>query len=232
MGTLVFFLTLGGMLSIFHHWGCLLWVYQYSFYYVEVCSFHTCFLEGFYHKWMLNFVKGFLCLYWDNYMVFIFQFVNVVYHIDWFVNIEESLHPWYKAHLVMMAIWLTFEEDHSRSCVENKMEGLTWSWVTYGKVKVKVTQLCLTLCDSMDYTVHGILQARILEWVAFPFSRGSSQPRGQTQVSHILYQLSHQGSPIILDLLNPGIELESSALQVDSLPTGLSGKPERPFGSY
>ena len=37
----------------------------------------------------------------------------------------------------------------------------------------------------MDYTVHGILQARILERVAFPYSRGSSQPRGQTQVSHI-----------------------------------------------
>ena len=37
----------------------------------------------------------------------------------------------------------------------------------------------------MDYTVHGILQARILEWVAFPFSRGSSQSRDQTQVSLI-----------------------------------------------
>ena len=37
----------------------------------------------------------------------------------------------------------------------------------------------------MDYVVHGILQARILEWVAFPFSRGSSQPRDQTQVSYI-----------------------------------------------
>ena len=35
-------------------------------------------------------------------MVFIFQFINVVYHIDWFMNIEESLHPWDKAHLVMM----------------------------------------------------------------------------------------------------------------------------------
>ena len=53
------------------------------------------------------------------------------------------------------------------------------------KVKVKVVQLCPTLCDPMDYTVHGILQARTLEWVAFPFSRGSSQPRDQTQVSHI-----------------------------------------------
>ena len=56
---------------------------------------------------------------------------------------------------------------------------------TKAEMKVKVAQLCPTLCDLMDYTVHGILQARILEWVAFPFSRGSSQLRGQTQVSHI-----------------------------------------------
>ena len=48
-----------------------------------------------------------------------------------------------------------------------------------------VTQLCPTLCDPKDYTVHRILQARILEWVAFPFSRGSSQPRNRTQVSCI-----------------------------------------------
>ena len=48
---------------------------------------------------------------------------------------------------------------------------------TQTKVKVKVSQLCLTLCDPMDYTVHGIFQDRILEWVAFLFSRGSSQPR-------------------------------------------------------
>ena len=52
-------------------------------------------------------------------------------------------------------------------------------------VKVKVAQSCLTLCNPMDYTVHGILQARIREWVAFPFSRGSSQPRNRTQVSRI-----------------------------------------------
>ena len=52
-------------------------------------------------------------------------------------------------------------------------------------LKVKVTQSCLILCDPMDYTIHGILQARILEWVAFPFCKGSSQPRDQTQVSHI-----------------------------------------------
>ena len=42
------------------------------------------------------------------------------------------------------------------------------------EAKVKVTQPCPTLCNLMDYTLHGILQARILEWVAFSFSRGSS----------------------------------------------------------
>ena len=52
-------------------------------------------------------------------------------------------------------------------------------------VKVKAAQSCLTLCIPTDYTVPGILQARILEWVAFPFSRGSSQPRNRTQVSRI-----------------------------------------------
>ena len=52
-------------------------------------------------------------------------------------------------------------------------------------LKVKVAQLCPTLCNPMDYTVHGSLPARILEWVAFPISRGSSQPRDRTQVSHI-----------------------------------------------
>ena len=54
------------------------------------------------------------------------------------------------------------------------------------------------LCDPMDYTVHEILQARILEWVAFPFSRGSSQPRDQTRFP---------------------------ALQADSLPAEPQGKP-------
>ena len=54
-----------------------------------------------------------------------------------------------------------------------------------GVCEVKVAQLCPALCDLMVYTVHGILQARILEWVAFPFSRGSSQPRNRTQVSCI-----------------------------------------------
>ena len=63
---------------------------------------------------------------------------------------------------------------------------------------MKVTHSCPTLWDPMDYTVHGILQARILEWIAFPISSRSSWPRNWT------------GPP---------------ALQADSLPTELSGKP-------
>ena len=66
-------------------------------------------------------------------------------------------------------------------------------------MKVKVAQSCPTLWDPTDYTVHGILQARILEWVAFPFSRGSS---------------------------HPGIERMTPALQVDSLPAEPQGKPK------
>ena len=105
-------------------------------------------------------------------------------------------------------------------------------------LKVKVIQLCLTLCDPMDYTVQGILQARILEPVAFPFSRWSSQPRDRTQISLIAGRFftswatrkaqeywSRQPIPSLADLLNPGIKSESPALQVDSLPTELSGKP-------
>ena len=64
--------------------------------------------------------------------------------------------------------------------------------------KVKVAQSCPTFCDPMDDTVPGILQTRILEWVAFAFSR---------------------------DLLNPGIKLRSPTLQADSLLAEPQGKP-------
>ena len=70
-------------------------------------------------------------------------------------------------------------------------------------MKVKVTQSCLTLCDLMDYTVLGILQARILERVAVPFSKGVFPTQGSNlgllHCRQIIYQLSHQGSPRILE---------------------------------
>ena len=76
-----------------------------------------------------------------------------------------------------------------------------------GHVRVKLLQSCLTLCDPKDYSlpgscVHGILPARILEWVAVPSYRGSSQPRDQTCISYIscidrqaLYHSRRLGSP-------------------------------------
>ena len=67
---------------------------------------------------------------------------------------------------------------------------------------MKVAQSCPTLCDPVVYTVRRILQARILEWVAFPFLQGG--------------------------LPNPGIEPGSPALQVDSLPAEPQGKPKNP----
>ena len=79
-----------------------------------------------------------------------------------------------------------------------------------GKVKVLVTQLCPTLCDPRDcslpgFSVHGILQATILEWVAIPFSRGIFPIWGlNPSLLHCrktLYHLSHHGSPEYGDLL-------------------------------
>ena len=67
---------------------------------------------------------------------------------------------------------------------------------------MKVTQSRLTLCNSMDYIVHEILQAGILEWVAFPFSRGSSQPRDGTQVSCTAG--GHAVSPALILLVSQG----------------------------
>ena len=64
--------------------------------------------------------------------------------------------------------------------LQNRIQKKEWKKkkkTAYETSLVKVTQSCLTLCDPMDYTVHGILQTRILERVAVPFSRGSSQPR-------------------------------------------------------
>ena len=74
------------------------------------------------------------------------------------------------------------------TCVYTHTHTLTYVYTHIsGKVKVKVTQSCLTLCNPMDCSlpgssVHGIFQTRILEWATVPFSRGSSQPRDWTQV--------------------------------------------------
>ena len=80
----------------------------------------------------------------------------------------------------------------------------------------------------MDSTVHGILQARILEWVAVPFSRGSSQQRARTQVSHIagLFFTSWATRKPKNIGVDTRFEPGSPALQVDSLPAEPLGKPK------
>ena len=96
-----------------------------------------------------------------------------------------------------MARMMALSDQDFKTTITNKLRALTsfrnwidklWYIQTSRILKwseVKVTQLCLTLGDPMDYRVHGILQARILESVDFPFSRGSSQPRDRTQLSHV-----------------------------------------------
>ena len=83
-------------------------------------------------------------------------------------------------------------------------------------------------CSPPGFSVPGILQARILEWVAMTSSRGSPQPRSYAlQVDSL--SAEPQGKPMNtevdrLSLLNPGIKLGSPALQADSLPAELPGK--------
>ena len=89
---------------------------------------------------------------------------------------------------------------------------MSYNYHCLKKMKVLVTQSCPTLCGPMDCSppgssVHGILQARILEWVAISFWGGSSQPKDWIRVS------------------NPRIESGSPALQTCSLPSEPPGKP-------
>ena len=144
---------------------------------------------------------------------------------QWLEDVNfEDVKIWKKCTLWMMKYrkWkdnLTFETEHF--------------------LKVRLSQSCLNLCNPMDYTDPGILQAKILDWVAFPFSWWSSQTRDPSQVSCITggffiswamreTQEYWRGYPIpsLMGLSNPEIELGFPALQTDSLPAELSGKPK------
>ena len=82
-------------------------------------------------------------------------------------------------------IWATREALSTPRTLNNRNAGITDEAKKSAVSEAKVTQSYPTPCDPIDYTVHGILQARILEWVAIPFARASSQPRNWTQVSCI-----------------------------------------------
>ena len=99
--------------------------------------------------------------------------------------------------------------------------------------QVKVTQSCPTLCNPMDCIAHGILQARILEWVAFPFSRGVFPAQGSNpglpHCRQILYQLSHKRSSRILEWVAYTISSRSSWPRNQ---TGVSCKAGRFFTNW
>ena len=126
-------------------------------------------LKRVFNQWMLNFVKWFFLIYWDDPVIFIY-FDNTVYHIHWFVNDELSFCPWNKttwSHYMILLI-------------------CCWIWLVnillrifksiFIKAAAKLLQLCPTLCDPIDGSppgsfIPGILQARTLEWVAMSFSK-------------------------------------------------------------
>ena len=91
---------------------------------------------------------------------------------------------WLSAHMSSPTLVISYKWNHIM-WVPLSLLSLHIMFSRFICVCVKVAQSHSTLCDPMDYTVHGILQAKILEWVAFPFSRESTQPRDWTQVSHI-----------------------------------------------
>ena len=99
----VLFLTWGGKLSgLPIEDDISVWSFIYGFYDLNVCSFYPYFLEGFYQERMLYFVKYFLCIYWEDRMVLVLSFIDVINHVNCFVDIEPVLHPRYKSHLVVV----------------------------------------------------------------------------------------------------------------------------------
>ena len=92
------------------------------------------------------------------------------------------------------------KKNHSISCLKTTLlspcsASQSAFFIATASWKVKVSQSCPTLRDPMAYTVYGILQARILEWVAFPFSWGSSQLRDWTQASYTVQADSLPAEP-------------------------------------
>ena len=115
-------------------------------------------------------------------------------------NYSSGLHFFIWCAVVLHSWWSTSWESVTVTYINISVNVLTVTWSLEGWLMTKVilmymkwsemkaAQSCATLCNSMDCSlpgssVHGILQARILEWVAIPFSRESSKPRDQTQVS-------------------------------------------------
>ena len=120
-----FYLMKKEKLSIFHCWvqcslrACDIWSFIMLWYVLILPT-----LLSFYQKWLLNFIKCFSFIYWQDSMIFIFYFVNVVYFIDWFVNIELSLHPWNKSNLITV------------------YDPFNYYWIWFVNILLKIFHLC------------------------------------------------------------------------------------------
>ena len=124
---------------------------------------------------------------------------------SWLMSPMQGPWKWWEGHqmlgprLTSLGVTETLVYDlwHWRwGCSASHWKGSLKKLLSPLPMKVKVAQLCPTLCDS--HTVHGILQARMLEWVVIPFSRGSSQKLnlGLLHCRQVLYQLSYKGTPL------------------------------------
>ena len=135
---------------------------------------------------------------WPKYWSFSFSISHssehpglISFRMDWLdlLAVQETLksllqHHSSKASILQCSAFFIVQLSHPY------MTTVLWCCVHFCAVFCIVIQSCPTLCDSVDcsppgFSVHGILQARILGWVAMPFSRRFSQPRDQTHVSHI-----------------------------------------------
>ena len=137
----------------------------------------------------------------DNHMA------HFLFHSDLWSNVTSSERPFWHA------IW-SVTSWHSYLICPIVLPS-SYHYLTPQGTQCLVIQSCPTLCNPMDCSppgssVHGILQARILEWVATPSSRGSSQPRDQTQGSHVasgFFTIWAQWKPIFIIYLFPLVSL-------------------------
>ena len=126
-------------------------------------------------------------------IITVFTEVELIYNVVSLSGVQQSDSVTYNmcvyAHVCTHACvhMCTCVRVHVCMCVRVRVcvRVCFYKWMDVIDIILTDWQSCPTLCNPMDYTVYRILQARTLEWAAFPFSRGSSQPRDRTQVSHI-----------------------------------------------
>ena len=159
-------------------------------------------------EWQFGFLVGttekhskhsFLWIYWDILYFHCSDLSALVFHSCVNMKFPVDIRCWVSLQVLLYHLHIFFDEVflyifYSFLCNKLYFKVILESkqnWVKGIESESEVAQSCLTLCNPMDYSlpgssVHGIFQTRVLEWVAIAFSRGSSQPRDWTRVSHIV----------------------------------------------